>query len=99
MKIEPISQADMARHNAKLKEDYAAKLKEKFKEMVGARYTMHDMVVITGWSQEYIFRLLKDGRIPQPKRRLGTKRLCRWTEDQARVILGFQAAQNERFNR
>lgn len=97
MKTLPISQAEMTRQNAKLDRKYGVDAAEAVRERSETRYTMTDMAILTGWTQEYLFRLEKDKRIPRAQR-VGTRRLHRWTEEQARLILGFKQSQESRFN-
>jgi hypothetical protein len=94
--ITPISKAEMTRRVTRLNQHYAELMDDKLEAMVAKRFTMTDMVALTGWTQEYLIRLDQDGRIPRA-RRLGKKRTYRWTEDQARAILAFREDQLKKF--
>lgn len=96
--IAPISKAEMCRRVARLDQHYAEVLDDRLDAMVAKRFTMSDMVALTGWTQEYLIRLDQEGRIPRA-RRLGKKQTYRWNEDQARLILAFRDDQLKKFKR
>lgn len=103
-RINPISQAEMARHLERLKE-----------AKVADRFTISDMAFLTGWTPEYLYRLEKDRRIPvakrvgslrgdpgraTDKRRSGPDRRGRvrvWSDEDARTIMGFKRDQDAKF--
>lgn len=97
-RAQPVSQAEMTRQTERLDQQYRIELLKELEGRVAMRFTMRDMTIITGWTQEYLFRLEKTGTIPRA-RRVGTRRIHQWTEAQARTILGFAKAQDERFGR
>lgn len=87
-KTKPISQAEMARHTARLDRAYREELADQLRSRTDQRFTIDDMSILTGWAKTYFFRLERDGRIPRAKR-VGTRRVHQWSEEQARTIMAF----------
>lgn len=93
----PISQAEMARHAAKLDLAYREEFDAKIKERKELGFTINDMSILTGWTKTYFFRLIKDKRIPKPDRH-GKNHTLRWPEDRARVVIAFYQQQQGKFS-
>lgn len=96
----PISQAEMARHTARLNRAYSEEIENRIKDRDELGFTINDLAILTGWTKTYFFRLIKDKRIPKPTRSKtmhGGHRVLRWTEEQARQVLAFHEQQGQRF--
>jgi predicted DNA-binding transcriptional regulator AlpA len=89
--VKPISRVDMKNRVCALDADYRAELERKLRARVNSRFSMSDLVVMTGRAQEHLINLEKDGKIPRA-RRIGKKRFYRWPEDKARMIIAIVQA-------
>jgi len=91
-KTPPLSRAEMSRRLLKLDYQYRSEVSEKIRSRwEEGRFTMADMVKLTGRSQEYLIKIEAKGKIPKAEH-VTKKRLYQWTEEQARAIIAHVEA-------